>query len=119
MSAFMHGVLLLLAVLLLPSLINKIPLASLAAILFIVAYRLAKPALFKKMYQEGLGQFVPFVVTILGIVFTDLLMGIGLGLVVAIFIILRNNFVSPFKVTKEKIEESHNIKITLSEEVNP
>ena len=88
MSAIIHGVLLLGSVLTIPFLLNKIPLSVLAAILLIVGYKLAKPALFKSMYQLGWKQFIPFVVTIAGIIFTDLLVGIGLGLIVGIFYVL-------------------------------
>lgn len=117
MSAILHGVLLLISVLAIPFLLNLIPLASLAAILLIVGYKLAKPVLFKQMYKLGWTQFVPFVVTILGIVFTDLLMGIGLGLVVAVFYILLNNFKRPFFFNPENHLSDDVIRIELSEEV--
>ncbi|MCL4171215.1 UNVERIFIED_CONTAM: hypothetical protein GTU68_058230, partial [Idotea baltica] len=80
LSAIIHGFLLLISVILIPKLLNMIPLSVLAAILLIVGYKLAKPALFKKMYNIGWKQFIPFTVTVLGIVFIDLLWGIGLGL---------------------------------------
>ena len=67
MSAIIHGFLLLISVILIPHLLNMIPLSVLAAILFVVGYKLAKPALFKKMYQLGWKQFVPFIVTVLGL----------------------------------------------------
>ena len=73
-SAILHGFLLLISVIVIPRVLNMIPLGVLAAILLVVGYKLAKPALFKRMYREGMGQFIPFVVTIVGIVFTDLLM---------------------------------------------
>jgi len=117
-SAVIHGMLLLVSIILIPTILNMIPLGVLAAILLVVGYKLAKPSLFKKMYSEGLGQFIPFIVTIVGIVFTDLLTGIGLGMVVAIFIILRNNFKIPFKMQKENLEGKENIKILLSEDVS-
>ncbi|HFA49335.1 MAG TPA: SulP family inorganic anion transporter [Bacteroidetes bacterium] len=116
-SAIVHGMLLLISIVAIPKILNLIPLGVLAAILLVVGYKLAKPALFKKMYKEGLGQFVPFVVTILGIVFTDLLTGIALGMVVAVFIILRNNYKIPFKMQKENLEGRDKIKIALSEDV--
>ena len=100
MSAILHGFLLLISALAIPFVLNLIPLASLAAILFVVGYKLAKPTLFQQMYKLGISQFLPFVVTIVGIVFTDLLIGIGLGLVVAIFQILLNNFERPFCTRK-------------------
>lgn len=116
-SAIMHGMLLLGSIIAIPAVLNHIPLATLAAILLVVGYKLAKPALFTKMYSQGWGQFIPFMVTILGIVFTNLLAGIALGMVVAVFIILRNNFKVPFKMKKENLEGKDNIRIVLSEDV--
>ncbi len=92
LSAILHGVLLLVAVVVLPTVLNLVPLAVLASILFVVGYKLAKPALFKEMYDRGIDQFAPFLVTILGIVLTDLLTGIGLGMAVAMFVILSRNY---------------------------
>ena len=116
-STIIHGILLLLSIVAIPNVLNLIPLGVLAAILFVVGYKLAKPALFKKMYSQGLGQFIPFVVTIIGIVFTDLLMGIALGMVVAIFIILRNNFKVPYKMQSKNLVGKEEIRIVLSEDV--
>lgn len=116
-SAIIHGVLLLISVVLIPTVLNMIPLGVLAAILLVVGYKLAKPALFKKIYKEGMGQFIPFVVTVLGIIFTDLLMGIGLGLFVAVFIILKNNFRTPFIIQEHKLGKKNKIKIILSQDV--
>ncbi|NQX96575.1 MAG: SulP family inorganic anion transporter [Flavobacteriales bacterium] len=116
-STIIHGVLLLISIIAIPKILNLIPLGVLAAILLVVGYKLAKPALFKKMYKDGLGQLIPFVVTVLGIVFTDLLMGIALGMVVAIFIILRNNFKIPYKMQRENLEGKEKIRIVLSEDV--
>lgn len=92
MSAFIHGVLLLFAVFLIPELLNRIPIASLAAILLLVGYKLAKPELFKGMYAQGYAQFAPFVVTVVAIVATDLLIGIGIGLVFGLFFVIRANY---------------------------
>ncbi len=91
-SAIMHGMLLLLAVALIPFLINLIPLSALAAVLIYTGYKLAKPSLFKEMYSKGLEQFIPFVITIVAIIFTDLLIGIVIGIGVGLFFILRSNF---------------------------
>jgi MFS superfamily sulfate permease-like transporter len=91
MSSFFHGLLLLAAVLLVPGLLNRIPLASLAAILIVIGYKLAKVSLFKEMYRMGNNQFLPFAVTIIGIVFTDLLTGILIGMTVGIFFVIRAN----------------------------
>ncbi len=94
-SAIFHGVLLLVSAIFIPNILNMIPLSSLAAILILVGYKLAKPSLFKKMYTSGRSEFIPFMVTILGIIFTDLLVGILLGLTVGVFHILYNNFRKP------------------------
>jgi len=84
LSAILHGAWLLLFFLLAPTLLTYIPLGSLAAVLFVVGYKLAKPATFKRIYDSGMKHFIPFVVTILAIVFIDLLKGLGIGLVVAL-----------------------------------
>ncbi|MEN8250192.1 MAG: SulP family inorganic anion transporter [Bacteroidota bacterium] len=120
MSAIMHGFLLLLLVLLLPKFLNFIPLAGLAAILLMVGYKLTNPTLFSHMHELGKEQLIPFVVTILGIIFTDLLIGIGLGLIVGLFIILLRNYRnSHFLHMEDKLnsDDHHKVKITFSEEV--
>ena len=118
MSAIIHGFFLLISIILIPNLLNKIPLSVLAAVLLIVGYKLAKPALFKKMYDLGWKQFVPFVVTILGIVFIDLLWGIGLGLAVAIVVILMKNYQNSHFLHKEGADVNDGkIKMTMAEEV--
>ncbi|WP_209401505.1 SulP family inorganic anion transporter [Pseudozobellia sp. WGM2] len=118
LSAIIHGFFLLISVILIPNLLNMIPLSVLAAILFIVGYKLAKPALFKVMYKLGWKQFVPFIVTILGIVFIDLLWGIGLGLAVGIVVILLKSYQNSHFLHIEDISNGkHRIKMTLAEEV--
>jgi MFS superfamily sulfate permease-like transporter len=118
MAAIIHGLLLLVSVILIPTLLNKIPLSVLAAILFIVGYKLAKPSLFKEMYLLGWKQFTPFVVTVLGIIFTDLLIGIALGLSVGIVVILIKSFQnSHFLHIEDHSDGVHKIKMTLAEEV--
>ncbi|MEH6308123.1 SulP family inorganic anion transporter [Olivibacter sp. CPCC 100613] len=117
-SAMLHGFWLLLALLIIPVIINMIPLACLAAILLITGYKLAKISLFTHMYRRGLDQFIPFIVTILAVVFTDLLKGVGIGMVVAIFYILRNNMRNPFGYDLEESNGNKKIKVYLSEEVS-
>ncbi len=87
-SGIMHGILLLVAVVSIPSLLNYIPLAALAAILLYTGYKLAAPALWKASYQQGMQQFIPFAVTVIAIVFTDLLIGIAVGMLVGLSFIL-------------------------------
>ena len=118
LSAIIHGFFLLFSVILIPKLLNMIPLSVLAAILFLVGYKLAKPALFKKMYNLGWKQSIPFFVTVLGIIFTDLLVGIGLGLGVGIVVILLKSYQnSHFLHIEDKSNGKHKIKMTLAEEV--
>lgn len=116
-SALLHGLLLLLSAMILPRFINMIPLASLAAVLLMVGFKLAKPALIKQIYGQGLSQFIPFIVTVLGIVFTDLLIGIGLGMTVAIFHILWNNYKTPYHFDPDSYVKGEPVRIHLSEEV--
>lgn len=117
-AAIVHGFLLLLSVLIIPTLLNKIPLSVLAAVLFIVGYKLAKPALFVTIYKQGWKQFVPFIVTVLGIIFTDLLVGIGLGLAVGIIVILIKSYQnSHFLHIEDKSNGAKKVKMTLAEEV--
>ena len=119
MSAIIHGFFLLSSVIVIPTLLNKIPLAVLAAVLLVVGYKLAKPALFKRMYGLGRDQFIPFVVTVLGVAFTDLLLGIGLGLGIGILMILIKNYQnSHFLHIVESDNEVHKVRMTLSEEVS-
>ena len=100
LSAFTHGVFLLLAVLLVPFLLNKIPYASLAAILLITGYNLTKPKLFRNMWSLGWKQFIPFALTIIMILSTDLLIGVSVGLLISIYFIVQNNFKAEYKITK-------------------
>ncbi|MEM1121587.1 MAG: SulP family inorganic anion transporter [Bacteroidota bacterium] len=116
-SAIIHGCFLILTAMLIPNILNMIPLASLAAILFLVGYKLAKPVLFKEMYAAGKEYFVPFMVTIIGIVLTDLLMGIGLGMVVAIFYVLYKNYQKPYQFDISKEGDRQVIRLELSEDV--
>lgn len=118
LSAIVHGLLLLISVILIPNLLNKIPLSVLAAILLIVGYKLAKPALFKTMYQLGWKQFVPFMATVTGIIFTDLLVGIGLGLLVGVIVILFKSYQNSHFLHKEGEDiDDGKVKMTLAEEV--
>jgi MFS superfamily sulfate permease-like transporter len=91
-SCFLHGILLLLAVLFLGKQLNQIPLACLAAILLQTGYKLAKPALFRAQFVKGWNQFLPYVITIAAIVSTDLLQGIAIGMGIGVLFVLRSNF---------------------------
>ena len=117
-STVIHGFLLLISIILIPKLLNQIPLSVLAAILLIVGFKLAKPSLFKEMYALGWKQFLPFIVTISGIVFIDLLKGIALGLAVGIVVILIKSYQNSHFLNIEDISNGvHKIKMTLAQEV--
>jgi MFS superfamily sulfate permease-like transporter len=92
LSAILHGIWLLGSVVLIPTIINLIPLAALAAVLIQTGYKLTKPALFVKRWKQGYTQFVPFVATIVAILFTDLLIGIVIGLMIGFVFVIARNF---------------------------
>ena len=120
-SAIIHGFLLLIFALALPMMLNLIPLAVLASILFVVGFKLAKPAVFASMYKLGPTQFVPFIVTILGMIFTDLLTGVVMGLAVAVAIILHRNFTNSHFLHLEESDAPgtrHLVRMRLAEEVS-
>ena len=113
LSAFTHGLFLLLAVLLVPFLLNKIPYASLAAILIITGFNLTKPKLFRNMWSLGWKQFIPFMLTIIVILSTDLIIGVSIGLLISVYFIVRNNFKAEYKIlrTQHNGIESQYIKL--------
>lgn len=117
LSAIMHGVILLLSAIFIPMYLNLIPLASLAAILLMVGYKLSNVSLYKTMYKLGWDQFIPFIVTIIAILATDLLKGIAIGMAFAIFFILRKNYRHAYHYKKDKDGERELITLRLSEEV--
>lgn len=117
LSAIIHGLLLLLSVIGIASVLNKIPLACLAALLLVVGYKLAKISLFKSMYKLGWDQFLPFVVTVIAIQFSDLLKGIAIGMAVSVFFILRNNYKRAYFFHKEEHHEGGKITIQLAEDI--
>jgi len=116
LSAIIHGMFLLLSVIGLAAVLNKIPLSCLAAVLLVVGYKLAKVSLFKSMYKLGWEQFVPFMVTVIAIQFSDLLKGIGIGMAVSLFIILRNNYKLAYFF--HKMNGDDKIVIQLAEDVS-
>lgn len=117
-SAIIHGVLLLVCVLSIPFILNLIPLATLAAVLILVGYKLAKPATFKHFWHNGKYQFIPFVATVLAVVFTDLLKGVGIGLAISVFYILQGNMKRAYYLSREKLNDADELTIKLAEEVS-
>lgn len=117
-SAIFHGLLLLLTIVLIPALLNKIPMATLAAILLMIGFKLASPKIFKHMWHAGKFQFIPFIATVIGVVGLDLLKGVGIGLLVSIYFILRGNLKLAYFYKKEKHTEGEDIHIHLAQEVS-
>lgn len=117
-SAIIHGVLLLICVLSIPMILNLIPLATLAAVLILVGYKLAKPATFKHFWHLGKFQFIPFVATVVAVVATDLLKGVGIGLAISIFYVLQGNMKRAYYLSREKLNNADGITIKLAEEVS-
>lgn len=101
LSTFMHGALLLLCVVSIPSILNLIPLSALAAVLIAIGYKLAKPSLFLEKYRRGMRYFVPFVTTVVAIVFTDPLIGIGIGMAFGILFMMIQSMAAPLMATDE------------------
>ncbi|HEY8919439.1 MAG TPA: SulP family inorganic anion transporter [Chitinophaga sp.] len=118
MSTIIHGTLLLTCAALIPMVLNKIPLATLAAVLLVTGYKLCKLSIFKEMFSKGKYQWVPFVVTLVAIVFTDLLIGIALGMAVSVIAILRGNMKSPYYFRKEQYHTGDTIRLELAQEVS-
>lgn len=117
-SAICHGIFLLLAVITIPNLLNRIPMACLAAILIMIGLRLASLKVFKHMWHTGKHQFIPFLVTVIAVVATDLLKGVGIGLAVSVFFILRGNMKLAYFFRKERHREGETIVINLAQEVS-
>jgi carbonic anhydrase len=118
MSTILHGVLILVCVIVIPGILNMIPLGALAAILLMTGYKLAKLSIFKQMFANGKYQWIPFVITVLAVVRLDLLTGVALGLAANIIAILYGNLKNSYYFHKEKHNEGEIIHIRLSEEVS-
>lgn len=118
MAAIIHGVLLLLSVLVIPVILNKIPLSTLAAVLLLVGFKLANPKVFKHFWERGKYQFIPFIATFAAVVFTDLLKGVALGMIISIISIIRGNMKRAYTFRKEEYKEGDVIHIDLAQEVS-
>ena len=118
LATMTHGALLLVCAALIPVLLNKIPYATLAAVLLVTGYKLCKPSVFKKMFEKGKYQWIPFAVTVVVIVFTDLLVGVSVGLGVSVLFLLWGNLKSPYFFHKEKYRTGDLIRLELAQEVS-
>jgi MFS superfamily sulfate permease-like transporter len=117
-STIFHGVLLILFALSIPFILNKIPLAALAAVLLMVGYKLAKPSVFVHLWKNGFSQFVPFLITVIAVVGIDLLKGVAIGLGVSILFILYQNLKIAYSFKKESFHDGDVITIKLAQEVS-
>ncbi|MDN3667838.1 SulP family inorganic anion transporter [Echinicola jeungdonensis] len=118
MSAIIHGFLLLICVLSIPFVLNMVPLATLAAILLVIGYKLANPATFKYFWNQGKYQFIPFIATLGAVVFLDLLKGVALGIVISVFFILKGNIKRVYYFKKENYHDGDIIHVDLAQEVS-
>ena len=118
MSTIIHGVLLMVSVLSIPFILNKIPLATLAAVLLMVGYKLANPKTVKHFWEKGKYQFIPFIATFIGVVFTDLLKGVALGMIISVVFILKGNMKRAYSFKKEEYKDGDIIHIDLAQEVS-
>ena len=116
-ASFVHGIFLVACVVVIPQVLELIPLASLAAILFVVGYKLAHPSKFKEMYSNGWSQFLPFIITIVAILRTDLLVGIGIGLIASLFFILQSSYFKSLWISDEIVDGQKVYSLTLAERV--
>ncbi len=116
-ASFVHGIFLIACVIAIPGLLELIPLASLAAILFVVGYKLAHPSKFKEMFANGWTQFLPFIITIVAILRTDLLIGIGIGLIASLFFILQSSYFKSLWTSVQEVDGRKVHKLTLAERV--
>lgn len=118
LSTIIHGVLLLISILAIPFILNKIPLATLAAVLLLIGYKLAQPSKFKHFWDKGKYQFIPFIATVVAIVATDLLKGVGIGLAIAVFYILQGNMKRAYYYSRADLDDADEVTIKLAEEVS-
>ncbi|MBT0549238.1 SulP family inorganic anion transporter [Riemerella anatipestifer] len=117
-SAIIHGILLLVCAVSIPVILNKIPLATLAAVLLLVGYKLAKPSTIAHFWHKGKYQFIPFMATVVAVVATDLLKGVGVGMAISIFYILQGNMKRAYYFSREELDEADEVTIRLAEEVS-
>ncbi len=119
MSTIIHGVLLMVCAVTIPFILNKIPLATLAAILLLIGYKLANPKILKHFWdRDKIYQFIPFIATLLGVVFLDLLKGVAFGLIISVIFVLKGNMQRAYRLKKERLTDGDVIHIDLAQEVS-
>jgi len=118
LSAVIHGVLLLISVVSIPAILNKIPLATLAAVLLLIGYKLANPKTIMHFWEKGKYQFIPFIATLVAVVFTDLLKGVALGMIISVIFVLKGNMKRAYNFRKQEYVDGDIIHIDLAQEVS-
>lgn len=117
-STIIHGLLLLISVLTIPTLLNQIPLSTLAAVLILIGYKLTRPSIYRHFWHKGIYQFIPFIATTLAVVWLDLLKGVGIGLVISILFLLYGNMKRAYYLSREELADAQEIVLELAEEVS-
>ncbi len=118
MATVVHGLLLLICVLVIPAILNLIPLSALAAVLILTGYKLARISIFKEMWNNGKYQWWPYLITVVAVIFTDLLLGVGIGLAASAFAILRGNMKNAYFFHRKQYHMGDIIYLKLSQEVS-
>jgi MFS superfamily sulfate permease-like transporter len=118
LSTIIHGIFLAISVLFIPIILNKIPLATLAAVLLLIGYKLANPKIIKHFFKKGKYQFIPFIATFAAVVFTDLLKGVALGMIISFVFVLKGNMKRAYNFRKEEYHDGDIIHIDLAQEVS-
>ena len=118
LSTIVHGILLLVGAMLIPAILNYIPLASLAVILVVTGYKLCKPSVFMSFFKMNKYRWFPFIATVVAIVFTDLLVGVAIGMAIAVGAILIGNLKNTYHLHQGQLEGVNMIRIELSQEVS-
>lgn len=118
LSTIIHGILLLVCVLTMPILLNKIPLATLAVVLILVGFKLTHPKVYKQFWRKGIYQFIPFLATMIAVVYLDLLKGVGIGLLISILFILHGSMKRSYYLSREELAAADEIVLELGEEVS-
>lgn len=118
LSTMIHGLLLLICIIALPTLLNLIPLSALAAVLIVVGFKLASPSKIKLFLKKGKFQYIPFFVTTIGVVMLDLLTGVAIGMAVSILFVLQGNMKRAYYFSRDELKEAKEVTLKLAEEVS-
>lgn len=116
-STILHGLFILLAVVFLRPVMNLIPLSALAAILLVTGYKLVSPSQLKVLFLKGWRQFLPFAITLLVILLSDLLMGVLAGILFTSIVLFLDNIRNPFLRQNYKLQIGSVTRLEFSQQV--